>query len=62
MRTWQTTPDGREGFQNVFLRRGFGVYLVDQPRRGDAGRATVASTIEAKPDEQYWFGQFRIGV
>ena len=49
MRTWQTTPDGREGFQNVFLRRGFGVYLVDQPRRGDAGRATVASTIEAKP-------------
>lgn len=62
MRTWQTTPDGREGFQNVFLRRGFGVYLIDQPRRGDAGRATVASTIEAKPDEQYWFGQFRIGV
>ena len=62
MRTWQTTPDGREGFQNVFLRRGFGVYLVDQPRRGDAGRATVASTIEANPDEQYWFGQFRIGV
>ena len=25
MRTWQTTPDGREGCQNVFLRRGFGV-------------------------------------
>ena len=39
-KTWESTPDGREGFQNIFLRRGFGVYLVDQPRRGDAGRST----------------------
>lgn len=61
-RTWETTPDGREGFQNIFLRRGFGVYLLDQPRRGDAGRSTVSSTIEAAPDEQFWFGQFRLGV
>ena len=37
MKTWETTPDGREGFANIFLRRGFSVYLVDQPRRGDAG-------------------------
>lgn len=22
-RTWESTPDGREGFQNIFLRRGF---------------------------------------
>ena len=35
-KTWETTPDGREGYQNIFLRRGFGVYLLDQPRRGDA--------------------------
>ena len=55
-RTWETTPDGREGFQNIFLRRGFGVYLIDQPRRGDAGRSTVSATVEAKPDEQFWFG------
>ena len=61
-RTWETTPDGREGFQNIFLRRGFGVYLVDQPRRGDAGRSTVSATVEATPDEQFWFGQFRIGI
>ncbi len=39
-KTWETTPDGREGFQNIFLRRGFPVYLVDQPRRGNAGRGT----------------------
>ncbi len=38
-KTWETTPDGREGFQNIFLRRGFPVYLIDQPRRGNAGRS-----------------------
>lgn len=61
-KTWETTPDGREGFQNIFLRRGFGVYLLDQPRRGDAGRSTVDATITATPDEQTWFGTFRVGV
>ena len=40
-KTWETTPDGREGFQNIFLRRGFQTYLVDQPRRGNAGRSTT---------------------
>lgn len=61
-KTWETTPDGREGFQNIFLRRGFPVYLIDQPRRGDAGRSTVAATITPVPDEQQWFGTFRIGI
>jgi hypothetical protein len=32
-----TTPDGREGYQTLFLRRGFAVYIVDFPRRGRAG-------------------------
>lgn len=61
-KTWETTPDGREGFQNIFLRRRFGVYLLDQPRRGNAGRSTVAATIEPTPDEQQWFGTFRLGI
>ena len=61
-KTWETTPDGREGFQNIFLRRRFGVYLIDQPRRGNAGRSTVAATIEPTPDEQNWFGIFRVGI
>lgn len=61
-RTWETTPDGREGFRNIFLRRGFGVYLVDQPRRGEAGRSTVSAAVDAVPDEQFWFGQFRLGI
>lgn len=61
-KTWETTPDGREGFQNIFLRRHFGVYLIDQPRRGNAGRSTVAGTITPTPDEQGWFDTFRIGI
>lgn len=60
-KTWESTPDGRDGFQNIFLRRGFSVYLIDQPRRGYAGRCTLPSTITSTPDEQYWFGLFRIG-
>lgn len=61
-KTWETTPDGREGFQNIFLRRGFGVYLIDQPRRGRASRSTVEATISPTPDEQFWFNTFRVGV
>jgi len=61
-KTWETTPDGREGYQNIFLRRGFPVYLLDQPRRGDAGRSTVAGTITPTPDEQGWFDTFRVGI
>jgi pimeloyl-ACP methyl ester carboxylesterase len=61
-KTWETTPDGREGFQNIFLRKRFPVYLIDQPRRGDAGRSTVSAQIDPIPDEQQWFGTFRIGI
>jgi pimeloyl-ACP methyl ester carboxylesterase len=61
-KTWETTPDGREGYQNIFLRKGFRVYLVDQPRRGNAGRSTQPSTLTPVPDEQKWFNIFRIGI
>jgi hypothetical protein len=61
-KTWETTPDGREGYQNIFLRRGFGVYLIDQPRRGNAGRSTQPGTLTPVPDEQKWFNIFRIGI
>jgi hypothetical protein len=61
-KTWETTPDGREGYQTIFLRRGFGVYVIDQPRRGNAGRSTVEATIAPTPDEQGWFGTFRVGI
>lgn len=61
-KTWETTPDGREGFQNIFLRARYGVYLLDQPRRGRAARSTEAATLSATPDEQLWFGIFRLGA
>lgn len=61
-KTWETTPDGREGYQNIFLRRRFGVYVIDQPRRGSAGRTMVGSTVDTTPDEQLWFDIFRVGI
>jgi pimeloyl-ACP methyl ester carboxylesterase len=60
-KTWESTPDGREGFQNIFLRRGYPVYLLDQPRRGEAGKSSIAAAITPTADEQFWFTQFRIG-
>ncbi len=47
-RTWESTPDGREGFQNIFLRKGYSVYLLDQPRIGEAGLATEP-VVEGNP-------------
>jgi hypothetical protein len=61
-KTWETTADGREGYQTIFLRRGFPVYVLDQPRRGRAGRSTVAAPISTTPDEQTWFDIFRVGI
>ena len=61
-KTWETTPDGREGFQNIFLRRYFPVYLLDQPRRGNAGRSMAEATITPTPNDQFWFNVFRVGV
>lgn len=61
-KTFETTPDGREGYQNIFLRNNYSVYLIDQPRRGNAGRSTVTATINPIPDEQQWFDVFRVGV
>lgn len=60
-KTWETTADGREGFQNIFLRRRFPVYLIDQPRRGRAARSIKSINIVAAPDDQLWFGIFRMG-
>lgn len=36
-RVWETTPDGREGYQNLLLREGYPVYIVDFPHRGRSG-------------------------
>lgn len=59
---WMTTPDGREGWSNMFLRMGHSVWLVDQPRRGEAGQTSVAGTMTTTPSDQTWYTQFRIGT
>lgn len=33
-KTWETTPDGRMGWDEYFVRRGHGVYVIDQAARG----------------------------
>jgi len=35
--TFETTPDGREGWATYFARKGFPVYVIDQPGRGRSG-------------------------
>ncbi len=59
---WMTTPDGREGWSDLFLRKGHSVFLIDQPRRGEAGQTSVAGTISTEPSDQTWYTQFRIGT
>jgi Alpha/beta hydrolase family len=59
---WGSTPDGREGFQTLFVRRRYAVYTLDQPRRGGAGKTTEAAPISTSPNEQWFFNQFRLGL
>lgn len=61
-KTWETTPDGREGFQNLLLRKGFSTYNVTMPRRGNAGRSTIGMMVKPEFDEQTWYTKWRIGV
>ncbi len=69
---WMGTPDGRPGWSDFFLRKGHPVFLVDQPRRGEAGATAKMSSdgfLDAwgadskgyKPGDQAWYTHFRIG-
>ena len=67
---WQSTPDGREGWSDIFLKKGRAAFLVDQPRRGAAGSTvkivnneqdTRADGTEFNPGDQAWYTHFRIG-
>jgi hypothetical protein len=44
-KAWETTPDGRDGYQNIFLRRGFETYILDQPHRGRGGLGATGNTL-----------------
>ena len=60
--SWMTTPDRREGWSNLFLRKGHRLFLIDQPRRGEAGQTSYAGTISNEISDQTWYTQFRIGT
>ncbi|HEY5757407.1 MAG TPA: hypothetical protein VIU34_16365, partial [Steroidobacter sp.] len=60
---WQRRWDGGEGFQSIFLRRGYPVYLWDGPRVGRAnwGCAETAYTPGIRAD-QLNFVAWRFGL
>lgn len=66
---WQGTPDGRDGWADIFLKKGYSAFMVDQPRRGAAGSTEQMTTdaldadgMRYKPGEQAWYTHFRIGL
>lgn len=63
VKVWQNRWDGGEGYQSIFLRRGFPVYLWDGPRvgRGNWGCATYTYTPLVGRDEQN-FVSWRFGA
>lgn len=60
---WQRRWDGGEGFQSIFLRRGYPVYLWDGPRVGRAnwGCAETTYTPGVRADQQN-FVAWRFGL
>jgi pimeloyl-ACP methyl ester carboxylesterase len=62
--TWETTPDGREGWLNMFVRKGWDVYVSDAVERGRSGFASP----DVWPGEPVFltyadpFERFRIGA
>ncbi len=62
--TYETTPDGREGWMNMFIRKGWDVYNSDAVERGRSG---FASPDIWKSEPQFLttanpFERFRIGA
>ena len=62
-KVWQNRWDGGEGYQSIFLRRGFPVYLWDGPRvgRGNWGCEDYTYKAETGRDQQN-FVAWRLGA
>ena len=59
---WQNRWDGGEGFQSIFLRRGYPVYLWDGPRVGRANWGCEETTYLPEPGrDQQNFAAWRLG-
>lgn len=65
-KTWESTPDGREGFQAIFPRDDWAVYIIDQPRRGRAGYTQTPVSgkddVPAASQESATWTVFRNGI
>ena len=62
--TWETTPDGREGWMNYFIKQGWDVYNSDAVERGRAGWAMTPEIFKGEPvflAKPNPFERFRIG-
>lgn len=59
---WQNRWDGGEGFQSIFVRRGFPVYIWDGPRVGRANWGCAEITYAPEPGrDQQNFSAWRLG-
>jgi hypothetical protein len=46
-KTWETTPDGRMGWDEFFVRKGYPVYVIDQSWRGkSAGNVAAINAVK----------------
>jgi hypothetical protein len=52
--TWETTPDGRPGWQMFFLRAGHDVYVSDAMERGRSGWRASPRCFRASPSSAPW--------
>lgn len=62
--TYETTPDGREGWLNYFLKKGWAVYNSDAVERGRSGWAMFPDILKGEPiflTKENPFERFRIG-
>jgi len=62
--TYETTPDGREGWLNYFIKKGWAVYNSDAVERGRAGWAMYPDVFPGEPvflTKDNPFERFRIG-
>jgi hypothetical protein len=63
--TYETTPDGRPGWLNYFLKKGWAVYNSDAVERGRAGWAMYPDVFKGEPvflTKENPFERFRIGA
>jgi len=63
--TYETTPDGREGWMNYFIKKGWSVYNSDAVERGRSGWAMYPDVFKGEPlflTKADPFNRFRIGV